>query len=300
MTRKRRVEYIDDDTQMTRMLLDLGSEDVRLRSLENDKEVAKKQLSEILELLQSLDKYANAIRRHGGDFTDYLEERNPKKKSLPSHLVKIWEGNDETVHYFHSETALAKFGKENPDLGLFGEDEEEEDQALGQAEDEEPSAEEAPAKRGRKPKKKEGPRRRARHVELHEHTAVEEILSKLNRKGLSVDHYSAQDEPLFEIIQGEGDSANARRLFSISEILNAVMDVGRRGIQIQRFKGLGEMNPKELYETTMAPETRKLLRVEESDAVEADEMFTKLMGEEVEPRRHFIQENALNVRNLDV
>ena len=59
------------------------------------------------------------------------------------------------------------------------------------------------------------------------------------------------------------------------------------------------MNPKELYETTMAPETRKLLRVEESDAVEADEMFTKLMGEEVEPRRHS-QENALNVRNLDV
>ena len=300
VTRKRRVEYIDDDTQMTKMLLDLGSEDVRLRSLENDKEVAKKQLSEILELLQSLDKYANAIRRHGGDFTDYLEERNPKKKSLPSHLVKIWEGNDETVHYFHSETALAKFGKENPDLGLFGEEEEEEDQALGQAEGEEPSAEEAPAKRGRKPKKKEGPRRRARHVELHEHTAVEEILSKLNRKGLSVDHYSAQDEPLFEIIQGEGDAANARRLFSISEILDAVMDVGRRGIQIQRFKGLGEMNPKELYETTMAPETRKLLRVEESDAVEADEMFTKLMGEEVEPRRHFIQENALNVRNLDV
>ena len=84
VTRKRRVEYIDDDTQMTRMLLDLGSEDVACEP-ENDKEVAKKQLSEILELLQSLDKYANAIRRHGGDFTDYLEERNPKKKSLPSH-----------------------------------------------------------------------------------------------------------------------------------------------------------------------------------------------------------------------
>jgi DNA gyrase subunit B len=137
-------------------------------------------------------------------------------------------------------------------------------------------------------------------VELHEHTAIEEILAKLNRKGLSVDHYSAQDEPLFEIIQGEGDNATARRLFSISEILEAIVDVGRKGLQIQRFKGLGEMNPKELFETTMSPETRKLLRVEETDAVEADEMFTRLMGEEVEPRRHFIQENALNVRNLDV
>ena len=137
-------------------------------------------------------------------------------------------------------------------------------------------------------------------MELHEHTAVEEILAKLNRKGLSVEHYSAQDEPLFEIHHGDNGNGDVRRLFSISEILEAIMDVGRKGLQIQRFKGLGEMNPKELFETTMAPETRKLLRVEESDAVEADEMFTKLMGEEVKPRRHFIQENALNVRNLDI
>ena len=294
ITRKKRVEYIDDDPQLVKMLLDLGSEDIRLRSLENDKEVAKKQLAEILELLQSLDKFAGAIRRHGGNFTEYLEHRDSKKKTLPSHMVRVWEGNDELVHYFQTEKALANFGKDNPDLGLFGEDEEEVAGNEAGVEDE------SPVKSGRNSKKKEGPRRRALHVELHEHTAIEEILSKLNRKGLSVDHYSAQDEPLFEIIQGEGDSANARRLFSISEILEAVMDVGRKGIQIQRFKGLGEMNPKELYETTMSPETRKLLRVEESDAVEADDMFSKLMGEEVEPRRHFIQENALNVRNLDV
>ena len=294
VTRKKRVEYIDDDPQLVKMLLDLGSEDVRLRSLENDKEVAKKQLAEILELLQSLNKFAGAIRRHGGNFTEYLEQRDSKKKTLPSHMVRVWEGNDELVHYFQTEKALANFGKDNPDLGLFGEDEEEVEGNETGAEDE------SPVKSGRNSKKKEGPRRRALHVELHEHTAIEEILSKLNRKGLSVDHYSAQDEPLFEIIQGEGDSANARRLFSISEILEAVMDVGRKGIQIQRFKGLGEMNPKELNETTMSPETRKLLRVEESDAVEADDMFSKLMGEEVEPRRHFIQENALNVRNLDV
>ena len=294
VTRKKRVEYIDDDPQLVKMLLDLGSEDIRLRSLENDKEVAKKQLAEILELLQSLDKFAGAIRRHGGNFTEYLEHRDSKKKTLPSHMVRVWEGNDELVHYFQTEKALANFGKDNPDLGLFGEDEEEVAGNEAGVEDE------SPVKSGRNSKKKEGPRRRALHVELHEHTAIEEILSKLNRKGLSVDHYSAQDEPLFEIIQGEGDSANARRLFSISEILEAVMDVGRKGIQIQRFKGLGEMNPKELYETTMSPETRKLLRVEESDAVEADDMFSKLMGEEVEPRRHFIQENALNVRNLDV
>ena len=71
-------------------------------------------------------------------------------------------------------------------------------------------------------------------------------------------------------------------------------------MSIQRFKGLGEMNPKQLFDTTMNPANRKLLRVDLTDAVEAEEMFVKLMGDEVEPRRQFIEDNALNVRNLDV
>jgi DNA gyrase subunit B len=105
---------------------------------------------------------------------------------------------------------------------------------------------------------------------------------------------------LFELIEGEGDNATVKPLYSIAEILTAVKEVGRRGLQIKRFKGLGEMNPKELFETTMNPERRKLLRIDLTDAVEAEEMFTKLMGDEVEPRRQFIEDNALNVRNLDI
>ena len=89
-------------------------------------------------------------------------------------------------------------------------------------------------------------------------------------------------------------------LFAIPEILLAVKEVGRKGIQVKRFKCLGEMNAKELFETTMNPARRKLLRIDLTDAVEAEEMFTRLMGEEVEPRRQFIEDNALNVRNLDI
>ena len=83
-------------------------------------------------------------------------------------------------------------------------------------------------------------------------------------------------------------------------LLEAVYDVGRKGIELQRYKGLGEMNPEQLWETTLDPNIRTLLQVKVGDIAEADEIFSKLMGDVVEPRREFIQQNALNVSNLDV
>ncbi len=85
-----------------------------------------------------------------------------------------------------------------------------------------------------------------------------------------------------------------------SELLDAILAAGRKGLKFQRYKGLGEMNAEQLWETTLDPSNRSLLRVEVDQADVADEIFTRLMGDVVEPRREFIQENALSVANLDV
>ncbi len=139
-------------------------------------------------------------------------------------------------------------------------------------------------------------------MELHEATTIQKLISELARRGLKVDHYAASDQPIFELIEGEGEKAVTHPLFSIPEIHQKIVEIGRRGVQIKRFKGLGEMNAKELFNTTMDPDKRKLLKVDLNDdnAVEADQMFTRLMGDVVEPRRQYIEDNALNVRNLDV
>ncbi|HXK58447.1 MAG TPA: DNA topoisomerase (ATP-hydrolyzing) subunit B [Acidobacteriota bacterium] len=96
------------------------------------------------------------------------------------------------------------------------------------------------------------------------------------------------------------DGEKETRLENEDQLINYIIDSGKKNVTIQRYKGLGEMNPSQLWETTMNPDTRTLLQVNIDHAIETDEIFTILMGDQVEPRRRFIETNALNVKNLDV
>ncbi|MBO0857354.1 MAG: hypothetical protein J2P21_02665 [Chloracidobacterium sp.] len=103
-------------------------------------------------------------------------------------------------------------------------------------------------------------------------------------------------QPPFIIKEGEVETEVTSR----NELIDHILAAARKDFQIQRYKGLGEMNPEQLWDTTMNPEKRTLLQVRIDDAVETDEIFTVLMGDQVEPRRRFIEDNALDVKNLDI
>lgn len=306
ITRKKKEQYVADDDDLSKILIDLGSEDARLKIIGKEDEVGSEALREILTLLSKLSRYNDNIERNSGDFEDYLAAGNGE--GLPEYLVQVREGNDIFVKYFVDESDLREFSAENRDLHLFGRKEAEvvdvdvEEKAEGTDDQDQAPAEESSEETPAPKAAKHEVSRRGRLIEIHEAKPIQKVLARLSELGLPIEHFSSQDSPLFEVIEGDSDSAKSHPVFSVPEILDTVTEIGKRGMQLQRFKGLGEMNAKELYTTTMEKENRKLLRVKMDDdnMVEADKMFTILMGDIVEPRRRFIEDNALSVRNLDI
>ncbi|WP_142524451.1 DNA topoisomerase (ATP-hydrolyzing) subunit B [Methylacidimicrobium cyclopophantes] len=306
-TRKKKEWYVRDDAELNQTLIDLGAQEAKVEDLRGGRLFSGTELVGILGLLEKLDKFARSLQNHGADFGLFLESRDPQTGALPLHLVRVREGNREEVHFFCSDGDLARFAEANSDLSIFengsagsgnggGSSVEGESGGSGG----EAEAAEAESVASEPTESTEEPKarfRRAVHIELYESKSIQETLDQLAARGMPISRVSST-EPLYAFIEGEEESR--KLLYSPSEILKAVKEVGRRGIEIKRFKGLGEMNPKQLYETTMDPERRKLLRVEIADAATAQEIFATLMGDVVEPRRRFIEENALHVRNLDV
>ena len=139
-------------------------------------------------------------------------------------------------------------------------------------------------------------------LEIFEAREIEKTAARLDKLKMDIVNYNVEpgdrekEKPLYLVV-GEAEEAP---LYNLKELLNYIRIQGKKGLSIQRYKGLGEMNPEQLWETTMDPEKRTIQQVILEDMVKADEIFTVLMGDAVEPRREFIEAHAPHVRNLDV
>ena len=139
-------------------------------------------------------------------------------------------------------------------------------------------------------------------MESYEAREISKNLKELTRLGILPEEEKkpapedGEAAPVYELVS-DGQRIPLNKLL---DILHQVREIGKQGLSIQRYKGLGEMNPEQLWETTMDPERRTLVRIKLDDAVAADEIFTILMGDVVAPRKEFIFRNALFVKNLDI
>jgi len=261
--RGKREEYIETEKQMNNFLFDLGTDGMTLTRRKNKKTFKDKQLKELLYLVSEFDRLAWAIERRGVELSKYLGFRHKKTKKLPVYMVKV-EGE---AQFLYDDNELAKAIKKlEKELGK--------DVEIG---------------------KKSG------HViEFYEARDTEKIFEKIDKLGFDIEQIFQPDESSKKKLFKMESEDDIKELDTLKECLEYVREVAKKGLHIQRYKGLGEMNPTQLWETTMDPGTRTLLKVTMEDAVEANEMFTVLMGDQVEPRKEFIDKYALEVRNLDI
>ena len=148
-------------------------------------------------------------------------------------------------------------------------------------------------------------------VRLYESKECEELGREIAASGADPKNIFYGTEPLYTIRTGSADDSesaetpasaqnNVKTVNSMEQLFEAVKLQGREGLALQRYKGLGEMNPEQLWETTMDPARRKMVRVTMEDAVEAERIFTLLMGDAVDPRREYIERHAAGVKDLDI
>ena len=305
--RKKREQYVDNDPDLNRILLELGSEDVNLLRLRDKHVFPGQKLDKIVESLARLESLGVSISRTGCQLGNYLDQQNHKNHALPRFIVRTRTGNEETYEFLEDADAkqdyLKKAGVEDFLSDMIN----------------------------REKKLKDGTvvQQRVNIIEVFENESISKVLKDLENQGMDVQKFSGGEDARYHLIDGstpeeeaaaEKEDAKAEKaekgaekaakkivkkadpvpLMSILELIGQIRQFGRKGLTIQRYKGLGEMNPKQLFETTMDPAKRRFLKVDIRDAAEANRVFAMLMGEDVPSRRAFIEDNALNTSNLDV
>ena len=273
IARKQREEYIESDEQLTRKLLFLGADDMVVRRADGP-DLAAADLRTLLELLAEIESTLHGVTRRGIDVVELLKLRKPGTGEIPRYVTIVGSGAEATFTYSYTDGELAH-AREAAEA------------VIGQPIDLAVTHVQGYYATHQMP---------FRWIELFRAGLLKKELDSLNGLGFDVKHYLGGGDPVV-FLKEDGEDVPVA---SLPALLNLVRERGRKGLVIQRYKGLGEMKAEQLFETTMDPAKRRMLRVTLDDAVRADAIFTLLMGDEVEPRRKFIEDNALNVKNLDI
>jgi DNA gyrase subunit B len=282
---KRESKYIQDDREYEGEIISLGADGVTVAVSGSGHQISGENLRKLCQALARLEKLETTLARKGVAMSDYLARARPSDQQLPRFLVVVnaREGRPASQHFFHEQVERDQFLVE-----------------MAQKKGREPLV----AQEDELLEKKE----RADLVlyTIYEQDNITRLTREVEALQLSprvfrLPKHRGSDAPAYEplaslrFLDGEEEP-----VFDLMGILAKIKGQAERFYEPKRFKGLGEMNPDQLFETTMNPETRTFLKVTINDAYKADEYFTILMGSDVESRRKFIQQHALDVKNLDI
>lgn len=274
--RKKDIMYIHSEKEMDQHLLKLGLSDIQIKHVSNNKILNPLQLESLLSLILEVETLIASIEKKGIPFREFLSAYK-EKKIYPLYQVLLGDN----YRFVYSEEELLELKKEDEVL-----QKKKHEETLASIPLEEQTEE-----------MKVFHQKSLPFVEIYDEEKLQELLSKLKHFDITLERYLIPDGDLFEIIESPQSSI---KFYTLREIVDFLRENGRKGIEIQRYKGLGEMNADQLWETTMDPAKRTLVQVTIPDVIAADHMFTMLMGDEVPPRRAFIETHALSVKNLDI
>ncbi len=276
VSRKKVSRYIHSEKEMDEYLLKLGLSDVNLHLSGTTEKMEKKQVELLLKAILDLETFMANIERKGLPFREFLSLRN-EEGLLPRFQVQL--GDEKKYIYskdeFEEIKRIDEEGKRARHLETLASIPEEE----------------------QAPEMLEFRYRGFPFTEIYDEAVLTRIKNELGEHEFALDQYLVADGKLFDFAD---ENDNETPIFTLKEAIDFLRLNARKGIEIQRYKGLGEMNADQLWDTTMDPERRTLIQVMIPDAIAADHMFTMLMGEEVPPRRAFIEQRALSVENLDI
>ncbi len=268
---KKRERYVRTDKDMKKYLLELGAERITLTVKGSKKKLEGAMLKKFLTALAGIESETRGLARKGITISEYVALYK-EKKGFPRYKV----GTGDEHEYLYSEKEFEAFKKRK---------EREKGREVDVVEDEDIEQEDAAD---------------IVVLEFRERETLKRLFAELQKLGFKPGLYPEPEDPLAQPIITLTANGEKTGLTHLQSVLESVRGLGSKGLDIQRYKGLGEMNPKQLWETTMDPERRQLLKVTGTQSLEVERIFSTLMGPNVQPRREFIEKHALDVRNLDI